>query len=111
MLDLTTSINSSQVIKEATIELSGEDTCSSFSGTITAVVNDCKVIHQEKIDVSLSNNPNYSTIHIMWETCGYKNYKSMGLFGSMTTRYQRVERNGEREFTIYGETYEITVAY
>ncbi len=111
MLDISTLRESSQVIIDIAKEMSGDSRFASFAGEVTAIVNDAVVVNQEYIDIRLNNNPNFSTIDIMWEDFGYKNYKSMGLFGRMTTQYQRVEKTDESQFTIIDTKFKIVVNY
>ena len=59
----------------------------------------------------MKSRPNYATINIMWEDYGYKNYRNMGLYGSMNTKWQEVKMTGDNTFTIYGDNYEINITY
>jgi len=112
MLDLIESSGSTQVIFSVLRELTGNTDFVNFIGVITAKVNGKIQIDEDEIKVLLTNNyPNFAIIDIIWEEYGYKNYKQMGLFGRMTTEWQKVKKTGPKKFTIYSDTYEITVNY
>ena len=112
MLDSQTSYKSTAVVYDVHEELTKESTYLKFTGIVTAKINgNVKIDQDEIIVVILKSIPNYATIHVMWEDCGYKHYKDMGLFGEMTTEWQKVEKTGNRTFTIFSETYEVAITY
>ena len=111
-LDLITSSDSTNVIFAALRTLTGDTDYASFTGIVSAKVNDVLKINKEEITVHLTNSrPNFAIIDIIWEDCGYKNYKEMGLFGRMTTQWNEVKSTSAKSFKIYSESYEIEVCY
>jgi hypothetical protein len=112
MPDLRESSESTQVILSVIRELTGDTSYASFIGIITAKVRGKIEINEHEIKVLLTNNrPNYASIDILWEEHGYINYKQIGLYGRMTTEWQKVKITGPKIFTIYNDTYEIAVNY
>ncbi|MCI1027049.1 hypothetical protein [Pantoea dispersa] len=106
------SSESTQVIYKVIKSITNDTNFASFIGVVTATVNDEVIIDHEKIQIHLTNSrPNYALIDIFWEDSGYGDYKSLGLFGRMSTQYQRVEENKKRTFTIYNDLYSIEVEY
>lgn len=83
-----------------------------FTGMITALVKDQRVIYDEPVDVSLAfDGTNYAEICIYWEDCGYDNYKELGLFGKMNTKFQAVNVIQADEFQILSDSYEINIRF
>lgn len=106
------SSESTQVIYKVMKFLTKDTNFANFTGVITATVNNEVIIDREEIQVHLTNNrPNYASIDIFWEESGHSNYKSLGLFGRMSTQYQLVKENKKRTFTIYSNLYLIDVEY
>ncbi|WP_146750271.1 hypothetical protein [Pseudomonas sp. RIT411] len=111
-LDQLTSSISTQVVISAIREITNDTSFASFVGVVSAEVGGVQKIYRQKIDVQLTyNRPNHAIINILWEDCGYKNYKSMGLYGMMTTEWNEVVSTSARSFKILGGTFEIEVCY
>jgi hypothetical protein len=112
MLDLKKSSDSTTVVLNVIRELTCDTTYANFKGIVTANVNGTKIIDKEEFDVHLTNSrPNYALIDIMWEECGYKAYKKLGLYGRMSTQYQVVKKGKGQSFKITSDEYEIDVEY
>lgn len=112
MLDLIKSSESTAVVIGVIKELDDNTSYAKFNGVITATVKGKRVIDKEEIPVLLIYNaPNYAFIDILWEDGGYKNYKSMGLYGRMSTQYQEVKKSGIRFFTLKNKDYTIDIMY
>ena len=106
------SINSTSVILDVIDDLTGERVYSNFEGIVTATVKGTVEIEKDTIKVLLTNDrTNYATIDIMWEDYGYKKFEKLGLYGRMSTQWQKVEKTGERAFTVFSDTYEIEITY
>ena len=106
------SINSTSVILGVIYDLTGERVHSNFEGVVTATVTGTVEIEKDTIQVLLTNDrTNYATIDIMWEDYGYKKFEKLGLYGRMSTQWQKVEKTGERAFTVFSDTYEIEITY
>lgn len=114
MLDFETSSKGTQAVKEAIHEITGHRG-SNFAEAIAIVsasVKRKKVIDREEIRVHLRfDGTNYSTIEIFWEDYGYKNYRDMGLYGSMNTQFNKVEKVDVRTLIIHDPNYEIEIEY
>jgi len=83
-----------------------------FTGNITASVKGNRIIEDEPIEMSLSfDGTNYAEICIFWEDFGYANYKELGLFGLMSTKYQAINIVRADEFQILSDSYAINVCF
>lgn len=82
-----------------------------FLGVVTATVGGTTVISGDIIRVNLVVHHDRADVGIYWEEHGYKNYKSMGLFGLMNSNYQRFVDTGNNTFEIVGDTYKISINY
>lgn len=101
-----------ETIRKAIRHTTGENgRAAMFPGVITATVRGSTVIEEEVIKVSLTVHHNRVDVGIFWEEHGYKNYKSMGLFGLMNSDYQDFVDTGNNTFKIVGDTYEISINY
>lgn len=117
MLDMLTSSQGIQVVKSVIRELvvSTHDAQPYFAETkaiISAQVRGKKVISDAPIMTSFRfNGSDRAEIDIIWESGGYPNFQSLGLFPSMCTLWQIAEKVGERTIRVLGDTYEITIKY
>jgi len=112
MLDQLKSSRSTAVIFSALRALTGDTSNATFTGVVSAEVDGEEIIVEENISVQLTNSrPNFATVHIHWEEHGYEDYRKLGLFGSMDTRWNEVKATSARSFRIYGENYEVEVCY
>jgi hypothetical protein len=83
-----------------------------IDGVVSAKIKGSLKIDSEPIKVQLTNSrPNYALIDVMWEDCGYKNYKDMGLFGRMSTQWQEVEMIAPRAFRVVSDDYQLEIKY
>ncbi|MBI6949456.1 hypothetical protein [Pseudomonas koreensis] len=111
-LDLLKSSESTSVIISAIREITGDTNHAYFTGTVSAKINGRSRITSEKITVHLTNSrPNFATIDIMWEDCGYKNYREMGLYGRMTTQWYEASSISDRSISLFNESIEIEIYY
>ncbi|WP_163003096.1 hypothetical protein [Pseudomonas viridiflava] len=111
-LDLMTSSESTGIIFSALRTLTDDTSYASFTGVVSAKVNEKLKIDREEITVQLTNSrPNFAFIDVHWEDCGYKNYKEMGLFGRMSTEWNEVKSTSDRSFKVFSDTYEIEIHY
>ncbi|AXH61197.1 MULTISPECIES: hypothetical protein [Providencia] len=112
MLDLIKRGESTAVILSVIRDLTGEATFAIFDGIVTVTVQGKKIIDEEEIQIQLTYSPpNYAVIDILWEICGYKNYKDMGLHGRMSTQYQQAKKSGLRRLTLINDNYTIDIMY
>lgn len=112
MLDIEISAAGTATVKDVIRELTDDTHHASFDAVITAKVSGKVVIDEETIRVQLLNNrSDGATINALWEDYGYENYRNMGLFGSMSTQWQRVGKTGYRQITVFSDTYELLINY
>ena len=116
MLDMKRSAESTEVVRTAILTITENRSYqyAETKATISATVNYKKVIAEKIFNISLKyDGANYADINIFWEDSGYANFKSLGLFGYMSTKYQLVESSGDKAFRVRDEndTYEIEVEY
>ena len=112
MLDLKSSSDSTHAILDIIEELTGDRSYARFRGIVSAKIGGSKRIDREEIEIHLTYSlPNYAIIDIMWEESGYKAYKNLGLYGRMTTQYQKVRKGKSRSFKVISNEYEIKVQY
>jgi len=114
MLDMKSSIASTDAVRDAIWILTGDrsERYVEARATITATVNNRQVITGEAFNISLSfDGTNYAAINIFWEESGFKNYKDLGLYGTMSTQYQRVASSGARSFIVKNGNYSVEVEY
>jgi hypothetical protein len=79
---------------------------------ITAIVGGKEVISNETITVSFTfDGHNHALIIIYWEDGGYPKYKSMGLYGQMSTAWQEVQEVAPRSIKILDHSFEIFIVY
>jgi hypothetical protein len=95
-----------EVIKE----LTGAPDISFANGTfsVLAKVNDRLVIDKEPMECHFTKGLDFVTISIYWEEGGYKNYRDMGLFGKMNTKWQEIKRKANWLY-INGEAYKLRI--
>lgn len=112
MLHPHKSAMSTAVILDVIRELTDDTNYVVLDGIVSAKIRGNLEIDSEPIKVHLTNSrPNYALIDVMWEDCGYKNYKHMGLFGRMSTQWQEVERIAPKTFRVVSDTYQLEIQY
>lgn len=92
-------------------EITGDPGAHVAKGTfvVSAKVNERLVIDKQKIECYFIRELNLVAISVYWEESGYKNYKEMGLFGKMDTKWQEVKRKGKWLYVV-GNTYKVRIA-
>ena len=114
MLDIMTAGEGTEAVKEAIGELNGHRNRNAAEAVVvvSAWVKDRQVIDKHNIKAGFTfDGTNYATIHIYWEECGYKNYRDMGLYGSIKTQYNIVKQAGPRSLAIHDPNYKIMIEF
>lgn len=112
MLNPLKSSESTSEIINTIRELTNDTIYATFDGIITVSMNGKNIIEDETIRVALQyDGTNYGSISIFWENYGYKNYKSMGLHGIMSTQYQEVQRINNRNILVINDNYIVSIIY
>lgn len=112
MLSPIKSSESTSKIIDAIRELTDDTVYANFDGIITVSMNGKNIIEDETLRVVLQyDGTNYGSISIFWEDYGYKNYKSMGLHGIMSTQFQEVQKINNRNILVINDNYNVSITY
>ena len=114
MLDLRETGVGTEAIKKVIRALNDDFDKSKYVLTevrVRAVVNDTEVLDDTiKTDFTFDGH-NWGSINFYWEDSGYKNFKELGLYGQISSQWQRIKETGQRLLTVFGDTYTIEVYY
>src|SRR5580765_5965786 len=94
MLPSRKASNGHHLMLKVIAEITGDPGAHVAEGTfsVSAKVNSRLVIDKQKIECYFIRELDSVAISVYWEEGGYKNYKDMGLFGKMDTRWQEIRR-------------------
>lgn len=105
-------VSNEHYLGELIKNISDDYNATSYRGDfiITAVVNGSEKISNDKINCMFIKHHDHVEINVMWESCGYKNYRDMGLYGLMRSQFftirnitnssfQLLDNNGSYELT------------
>ena len=116
MLKLIDSSNSTHVVIEAIKKICNEYLQPVFYANTEAIITvkngETIIIDSEKIRINLIfDGTNYANVNIYWEDFGYENYKSLGLFGQMSTKWQMVKECGSNCIMVDSEPNNIYINF
>ncbi|PKH56544.1 hypothetical protein CXF83_15130 [Shewanella sp. Choline-02u-19] len=93
-------------------DLSDDRNATSYRGffTITAVVNGTEKVSADRIDCMFIKHHDHVEVDVMWEDCGYKNYRDMGIYGLMRSQYFSIKNIYKNSFQLLDNngSYELT---
>lgn len=86
-------VSNEHYLGELIKDLSDDRNATSYRGDfiITAVVNGVEKVTEDRIGCMFIKHHDHVEIDVMWEDCGYKNYRDMGVYGLMRSQYFTIE--------------------
>ncbi|MBF9001903.1 hypothetical protein [Vibrio nitrifigilis] len=105
-------INNEHYLYELIKDLSDDRNATSYRGYfyITAVVNGNTKVVADSIDCMFIKHFDHVEVDVMWEDCGYKNYRDMGVYGLMRSQYFTIKNITDNSFQLLDSngSYELT---
>lgn len=93
-------------------ELAGNLNAQTVQGkfVVSAKVNDELIVDRDKIECIFTIQFDSVEISVYWEESGYKNYRRLGLYGLMSTKWQEVKRRKNKLY-VMGSNYKIRIEF